>query len=185
MLITLFLDLLPPVRSIWSSHCFEIFLDNNLVLRRGWSPKICLFTNSFPCSKFFQNINNKMFALPSIWTMQNILMILVVVFYICLHSRYWWHEIHLVWGPSLAQRLLLLCLLPHYPCWTWFYHRWCRHHLPRMREAEAELNSVTSTTNSLDWHIGSIMTSKFLARFHFKLSSGEWIVNVTSLVAIV
>lgn len=56
------------------------------------------------------------------------------------HHRHRRHQVHLLRRPPLAQRLLLLRLLPHQPGGPWLHHRQRGHHLSRVRQAEVNVN---------------------------------------------
>lgn len=56
-----------------------------------------------------------------------------------LFSRNRWHTIHLVRGPSLAQRLLHLCPVHNIVGGPRLHHRRAGHNLPGMCEAEVDV----------------------------------------------
>ena len=49
-------------------------------------------------------------------------------------NRHWRHEVHILWRPSLAQRLLYLLILQRLFGWQRLHYRRWRHHLSWMRQ---------------------------------------------------
>ena len=53
--------------------------------------------------------------------------------FVCIFlNRYWRHEVHILWRPSLAQRLLYLLILQRLFGWQRLHYRRWRHHLSWM-----------------------------------------------------